>query len=71
MKLSTIKNMSHTNTALMNEFFPWRLKSNLRKMNVSPEDDGNLYTFKWMVFYRHLSFLVAKELIFRSNDIHV
>ena len=46
MKLSTNKNMSHTNTALMNEFFPWRLKNYLRKINVSPEDDGNRYTFK-------------------------
>lgn len=71
MKLSRNKNMSHTNTALMNEFFPWRLKNYLRKINVSPEDDGNRYTFKSMIFYRHLSFLVAKELIFRSNDIHV
>ena len=71
MKLSKNKNMSHTDTALMNEFFPYRLKSNLRKINVSPKDDGNQYTFKWMVFCRHLSFLVAKELIFRSNDIHV
>ena len=71
MKLSTNKNTSHIDTELMNEFFPYRLKNNLRKINVSPKYDGNQYTFKWMVFYRHLSFLVAKELIFRSNDIHV
>ena len=53
MKLSTNKSMSLTKTALMNEFFPWRLKNYLRKINVSPEDDGNRYIFKWMVFYRY------------------
>ena len=46
MKLSTNKSMSLTKTALMNEFFPWRLKNYLRKINVNPEDDGNRYIFK-------------------------